>query len=434
MKIIELQAENVKKLIAVRIAPTGNLVEITGKNGQGKTSVLDSIWWALSGAANIQGSPIRKGEEKAVIRLDLGEFVVTRTFKKSAEENYTTSTIKIENAEGTAIRQPQSMLDKLIGELSFDPLGFARMTKKEQFEQLKRFVPGVDFAAIEKAQQEDYDLRTNINRQAHQAKIMAEKVFVSLPAGAEPIDESALVDELEGAGKHNTDIETRKANREKLHTESDNRRKESDRLNAEAEEMEKKAAVMRDEAVKLLRSAVELNDKLLKAPALPEPIDVAPIKARIAEARELNKMFEAKKEKERHLATVEEYTAQSDEITTRMNARQKDKEAKIAAASLPVPELGFGENEILLNGVPFNQGSDAEQLRASIAMAMALNPKLRVIRVRDGSLLDDESMAMLQKMAEDQDYQVWVETVKSDNAAAVVLEEGHIKGVESEVV
>lgn len=425
MKILELQAENIKRLIAVKITPKGNLVEITGKNGQGKTSVLDSIWWALSGAANIQGSPIRKGEDQGIIRLDLGEFVVTRTFKKN--DNHTTSTIKIENAEGTAIRQPQSMLDKLMGELSFDPLAFARMTKKEQFEQLKRFVPDVDFVAIEKAQQEDYDLRTNINRRAHEAKIMAEKVFVALPAGAKPVDESALVDELEQAGKHNTDIETRKANREKLKTEAENQIKESDRLNKEADELEQKVAGLRQTARTLLHAAAATNDKLVKAPALPEPIDVTPIKQRISEARELNKMFDAKKEQDAHMATFEQFTAESEEITLRMGARQKDKEAKIAAAKLPVPELGFGENEILLAGVPFNQASDAEQLRASIAMAMALNPKIRVIRVRDGSLLDDESMAMLHKMADELDYQVWIETVKSGNAAAIVLEEGQIK-------
>ena len=39
MKIIRLSAENVKRLVAVEIEPTGNLVEITGKNGAGKTSV-----------------------------------------------------------------------------------------------------------------------------------------------------------------------------------------------------------------------------------------------------------------------------------------------------------------------------------------------------------------------------------------------------------
>lgn len=65
MKIISLQAENVKRLTAVSITPDGNLVQISGRNGQGKTSVLDAIWWALEGAANIQAEPIRKGADEA---------------------------------------------------------------------------------------------------------------------------------------------------------------------------------------------------------------------------------------------------------------------------------------------------------------------------------------------------------------------------------
>ena len=50
MQIVELRAENVKRLSAVTIRPTGPVVEITGKNEAGKSSVLDSIWMALGGA------------------------------------------------------------------------------------------------------------------------------------------------------------------------------------------------------------------------------------------------------------------------------------------------------------------------------------------------------------------------------------------------
>ena len=82
MKIVSLTAENVKKLVAVQIRPDGNLVQICGKNGQGKTSVLDSIWWALTGTSHIQAAPIRAGANQARIRLDLGDLVVTRTFRR----------------------------------------------------------------------------------------------------------------------------------------------------------------------------------------------------------------------------------------------------------------------------------------------------------------------------------------------------------------
>src|SRR3990172_7943210 len=112
MKIIKLQAENIKKLVAVEITPSGNVVTISGKNGAGKTSVLDSIWWALGGSENIQGQPIRKGETSGVIRLNLGEIAVERRFTEKG------STLYVENTEGMRFKSPQDVLDKLVGSLS----------------------------------------------------------------------------------------------------------------------------------------------------------------------------------------------------------------------------------------------------------------------------------------------------------------------------
>ena len=62
MKILKLTAENIKKLKVVEITPQGNVVQITGRNGSGKSSTLDAIWWALAGKEAIQGKPIREGE------------------------------------------------------------------------------------------------------------------------------------------------------------------------------------------------------------------------------------------------------------------------------------------------------------------------------------------------------------------------------------
>ena len=70
---------------------------------------------------------------------------------------------------------------------------------------------------------------------------------------------------------------------------------------------------------------------------------------------------------------------------------------------------------------------DAQQLRASVAIAMAANPKLRVIRVRDGSLLDERAMRLLAEMADAHDCQVWIERVDTSGSVGFVLEDGHLK-------
>ena len=80
--------------------------------------------------------------------------------------------------------------------------------------------------------------------------------------------------------------------------------------------------------------------------------------------------------------------------------------------------VGFTDEGVTYNGVPFSQASSAEQIRVSLAMAMALNPKLRVVRILDGSLLDADSMRQVAEMATAADYQVWVERVADDSASA----------------
>src|SRR3990167_3680803 len=272
MKIIELKAENIKKLVAVEIRPDGNLVQITGKNGQGKTSVLDCLWWALAGAGNIQASPIRKGAESARIRLDLWAIVVTRTFKPGKDVG-TTSSLIVENAEGARFPSPQAMLDALLGTLAFDPLAFARMSPKEQFDAMRGFVPGVDFDALDQMNQLDYTARTDANRKAKEERAAAGKIAIPENPSSGLVDISAITKELEAAGKHNADIETRKANREQIQREADQKKGEGVRLRERAANLREEADAMDREASTRLQEAAEIEKKIDPAPPLPSKID-----------------------------------------------------------------------------------------------------------------------------------------------------------------
>ena len=106
MRIVQFHAENFKRLGLVEITPEGNLVTIGGKNGQGKSSVLDAIFVALKGRAVAPPKPIRAGEERCVIQLDLGDLVVTRTFRQQEGKPYTDA-IKIEDSEGRRYGKPR---------------------------------------------------------------------------------------------------------------------------------------------------------------------------------------------------------------------------------------------------------------------------------------------------------------------------------------
>ena len=87
MKISSLEIENVKRVRAVHLEPAANgLTVIGGKNGQGKTSVLDAIAWALGGEKYRPSAPQREGAAlgpRLKVVLDNG-LVVERTGRNSA--------------------------------------------------------------------------------------------------------------------------------------------------------------------------------------------------------------------------------------------------------------------------------------------------------------------------------------------------------------
>jgi hypothetical protein len=61
-----------------------------------------------------------------------------------------------------------------------------------------------------------------------------------------------------------------------------------------------------------------------------------------------------------------------------------------------------------------------------MAVALAMNPKLRIVLVRDASLLDSDNMAIIAEMAEAAGAQVWLERVGTADAGAVIIEDGEV--------
>lgn len=426
MQIVSLQAENIKRLVAIEIKPDGALVQITGRNGQGKSSILDAIWWAIAGARHLQPVPIRAGADKAIIRLDLGEIVVTRKFTRREDETFTT-TITVENAAGARFGSPQEVLNGLFGALSFDPLAFTRLDPKEQVSQLRKLVPSVDFASFDKAQAADYEARTEINREAKQLR--AQAAAIKLPEGAQPhsIDEPGLVAALEQAGTKNAALQAERIRREQVQQRIAQLDKERESLEERVvrlrAELERTEAEMESKA----QAALDHHEELAALPPIGEPIDTASIRAAIDHARQHNAAIARWSQKAdlEKAALLKEVAA--GKLSKAMETRAAEIAAAVQAAELPVKGLSLGEGEVLLNGLPLSQASGAEQLRLSMAIAMAGNPKLRVLRIKEGSLLDDEGLRIVAEMAEAEGFQVWIERVDSSGKVGFVIENGELR-------
>jgi len=426
LKIVSLQAENVKRIQAVRIDPTGNLVEITGRNGQGKTSVLDSIWWALKGAGVVQRSPIRAGQERAKITLDMGALIATRHFKRLEDGDYSTH-LEVMTEGGGMLSSPQKAVDGLLGKLAIDPLEFANMKPADQFDTLKGFVAGYDFAGEAAADLADRTKRTEVNRVAGEKATQAAAIAIPESVPAVKVDESALIDELAAVGEHNATIERRKEGRELVAKEARDFRAAAAESRERAAEYRRKAEELDEQSSSQEAEAVAREEKLATAKPLPAPKDAAEVRKRLEEAKRTNALVDQAARRTALKAEAEAYEKQSEGITERINQREAAKRAAISEAKLPVEGIGFGAGFITLNGVPFDQASDAEQLRASVSIAMAAKPRLRVIRIRDGSLLDDDGLRLIAEMADAADYQVWVERVDSSGKVGFVIDDGMVR-------
>jgi energy-coupling factor transporter ATP-binding protein EcfA2 len=423
MRIVKFLAENVKKLSTVEITPSGDIVTIAGANGNGKTSILDSIFWCLAGTAGIQSQPIRKGQNKARIKLDMGEIIVERRFTEKG------TSLIVETAEGSRFASPQKLLDEMLGALSFDPLAFSRMKPKDQFDELRRMVAlDIDIDQLDALNKGDYLKRTDLNREAKAKRAQAEAIPV---AGVlvEPIDESAIIDQMESAAEKNNLINQRAQRREQAGRDVQAKLANAQTLRAQAAELRTKADAMDAHAAESDEQADGLAQTLADAAPLPEVVDITDLRAQLDTARAENKKHEGLAKRRQIEVEADALEAKSTDLTEQMAAREKVKADAIAVVKMPVEGLGFGDGLVQYNGVPFDQASSAEQLRVSLAIAMAANPKIRVIRITDGSLLDENSMAIVAEMAAEQDYQVWCEVVDTSGKLGIVIESGEVAKV-----
>lgn len=412
LRVVKLEVERFKRIRAVEITPDPNssTVTIAGRNAQGKSSVIDAIWAALSGAAAVKGTsttrPIRDGENSARVTVDLGDIVVTRTW--SGEK----TALKVESKDGAKYSSPQRMLDEMVGRLSFDPLAFASLPSKDQQSELLGLVElPFDPAVLAGQRKSAFDERTDVGRTVKQLKGQLDgfpEIGDDVPE--EPVSVAALVAELDTARELEVSIEV--ANDEIATAR--NILAETDRAISELREKEN-------------RWLEKLEETKARLAGLPDRIDIEPIRSRIDNAETINAGVRRKQERQQVLDQLEDWREKQDALTARIADLDKTREAGLAAAEFPVPGLGFDDDGVTLDGVPFAQASAAEQLRVSVAMAMALNPKVRIIRITDGSLLDSENLALIEEMAGANGFQVWIERVDESGAVGVVIEDGEVK-------
>lgn len=422
MRVIRLQAENFKKLKAVDITPEGNIIQITGANEQGKTSVIDAIWAALQntemGKATGTIKPIRDGEESALVKLDLGDMIVTRKWSESG------TTVTVESNDGAKYGSPQKILDNLVGRVAIDPLSFASMDEKKQREMLLKMVNfPIDLEKTKAYRAGAYEKRTDINRNIK----LLESQLVGLPEIPEETpdkEENAgiIISQMEEANKkieenNNLKNELKTAERDVLLLDTDiqDATDEINRIKSKIADYE--------ETKKIIKAGC---DKLKKDVAAIVDPDLETYKHQLTAIESINKNVRVKIQVKKTCDQIETLRLQAQEQTDKIDAIDQEKTDALAKCKFPIDELGFSDDGITYKGIPFSQCSSGERLRVSVAIAMAINPKLRVIRITDGSLIDQKNMAAIEKMCADSDWQAWIERVDESGNVGIMIEDGAV--------
>jgi hypothetical protein len=444
--LIRIQAQNIKNVRALDITPNRYVTKISGANGAGKTSALDAVFYCLLGRKTLPKELIRQGEKKGAIFIETTTHLITRRLDDKG------GSLQIEvKATGNLLKAPDDWLEGIAGSLGFDPLKFMRLKPEEQFEAIKALVPmEADVDDLETRNANDAETITRRRAEAKKLEAARDHITVDKTLPTETVNIEALLKESREAADFNMGIERAKRDREIFARQqaatNDEAKKCADKLKALREEVEWAETALRQS----LDAVKEMEEKAKAWEPLEEPRDRSAIDNQIGEATRTNARIATNNANKTQRETMDK---EIDTIGTELDNLEKGiRDRKLAIskaledAKFPIPGLSFetqGEGSggrerknpkriVTYKGIPLSDASTAEQIRVSTAIGMANKPELRFLLIRDGSLLDDTNLAILEQMAHEHDFQILMEICDTSGKVGIFIEEGSVKAVNQE--
>lgn len=422
--VIEFGIENFMRVQTVIVRPVGNVLELSGRNRQGKTSVLRALVTVFAGREALPSAPIRRGETESRVWVVLGkdgqpELTIEEILTLKEDGEPIGRKLTITPADGRVFKTPQALLDRLYDPIAFAPFEFVRRKPAEQLEVVKALVPGVDFAGLAVRRLELFNDRTAAGRDVARHKGRYESILVPAGTPDKEVDVSELATALSDAHTLNNSIEQRKTRRAAVATQIEQHRDGAEQKLAAARKLEGEAAALEKEAD-------ELQTKLDAAEALPDQVDTAAIQARLESANTVNARVRMLRDREAARADLREAEETVADLTEKIEAIDADKAKAIADANLPIPGLELGDTELLLNGLPLDQASGREKIEVGVRIGLAINPDLKLIIVEEGALLDDDGVDVLEALAREHGFLVVIERVTNGEKVGITIEDGMV--------
>lgn len=417
MKINTLELENVKRIKAVKLEPTANgLTVIGGRNGQGKSSVLDAIAWALGGNRFRPSELHREGSvipPHLKITLDNG-MIVERSGKNG--------TLKVVDPDGK--KSGQQLLDSFISELALDLPKFMGMNDKEKAKVLLEVI-GIGDKLIELENNESclYNRRTEIGRIADRKKKYADELPLHNGLPAEPVSPSELIRQQQDILAKNGENQRK---RERVHQTEDKAnalsyeklmiKNEIERLTQQLAEKDKELTAVLAELETAKKTAAQLRDE-----------STAELERNIADIDALNQKIRENLEREKAEMEAEEYRREYDELTDQIEAVRRSKTELLKSADLPLAELSVKEGLLTYKGHVWDNMSGSEQLKVATAIIRKLNPECGFVLIDKLEQMDRVTLSEFGEWLEKEGLQAIATRVSTGEECSVIIEDGYIK-------
>ncbi len=414
VKISALELENVKRVRALSLEPTADgLTVIGGRNGQGKTSVLDAIAWALGGNRKRPDRPTREGSATpAQLRVTLSNgIVVERKGKNGA--------LTVTDPEGR--RAGQALLDSFVEELAIDLPRFMAMSDRERADELLHVVGiGDELDRLDRELERARAERLAKGQEKRAKTKVAEDAAWYPDAPSEPVSAADLLAEQQAAQATNMENERLRAAAERAerdHARAASELTEAERALADAADRAEAARRAATAASEAARAAREIADACVDA-------DTSDLDGRISEVDRVNEMVRANRERSRLQAEADAAEAEYQSLNEECEGLQRERVALLEGADMPLPGLSVEDGRLMYGGAAWGEMSGSEQLRVATAIVRRVKPECGFVLVDKLEQMDPQTLAEFGAWAESQGLQVIGTRVATDETCTVVIEDG----------
>ena len=409
LKINQLEIENVKRIRAVKLEPNASgLTIIGGNNNQGKTSVLDSIAWALGGERFRPTAAVRDGSAippRLHIVMSNG-LVVERKGKNSD--------LKVTDPLGN--KAGQQLLNEFVSQLALDLPRFMQARDKEKGDTLLRIIGVEDqLRELERQETDTYNRRRAIGQIADQKSKFAREMTYWPDVPKEPVSISELLSRQQAILAKNGENQRKRQRAARLE-------EEKQMLRRQLEELQARYTAVCSDCETAARSAQDLQDE-----------STAELERDIADIEAVNIKIRANLDKEKAEMDANDYRNQYAALTAELDKTRQAKADLLDRAELPLPGLSVEDGALTYHGKRWDSMSGSEQLKVSTAIVRKLNPKCGFVLL---DKLEQMDLATLQEFGawlESEGLQAIATRVSTGEECSVIIEDGYVLGEEKAV-